>query len=118
MGLLPPLNLLHLQLELARMGNHTTKLWEERYREWLERMGGVYGEMHAMFLHHWLKFVGIGRVDLGQRQADFDWVVHAILAVADGNGDSGINTGLVLRSPALMLAIFLRLEAAPSTLLR
>jgi hypothetical protein len=98
------------------MGKYTTKLWEERYREWLERMGGVYGETHAMFLHRWVRFGGIGRVDLGQaHQADFDRVIHAILAVADGNGDSGINTGLVLRSLALMFAIFLRLEEAPSS---
>jgi hypothetical protein len=115
-GLLPPLNLLHLQLELARMGKYTTKSCEERYRKWLERMGGVYGETHAMFLRRWVRFGGIGRVDLGRAcQADFDRVIHAILAVADGNEDSGINTGLVLWLPALMLAIFLRLEEAPST---
>lgn len=45
------------------MGKYTTKLWEERYLEWLERMGRVYGEMHAMFLRRWLNFVGVGRVD-------------------------------------------------------
>lgn len=119
MGLLPPLNLLHLQLELARMGKYTTKSWEERYREWLERMGGVYGETHAMFLRRWVRFGGIRRVDLSRaRQADFDRVIHAILAVADGNEDSGINTSLVLWSLALMLAISLRLEEAPSTVSR
>jgi hypothetical protein len=97
------------------MGKYAAKSWEERYREWLERMGGVYGETHAMFLRRWVRFGGIGRVDLGRaRQADFDRVIHAIFGVADG----GINTGLVLRSLAMMLAIFLRLEAAPSTVSR
>jgi hypothetical protein len=82
---------LQLELELARMGKYTTKSWEERYREWLERMGGVYGETHAMFLRRWVRFGGIGRVDLSQAcQADFDRVIRAILAVADGNEDSGM----------------------------
>lgn len=63
-----------------------------------------------MFLHHWLKFGCIRRVDLGRRQADFDCVVCAIVH----KKGSSVNTGLVLWSPALMFAIFIRLEA-PST---
>ena len=97
------------------MGKYTKMSLEDRYLEWLDRMGGSY-QRHKNFVRCWVRFGGIERVDLGRGfQADFDWVIRAILAVADRNGDSGINTGLVLQWPALIFAIFFRLKEAPST---
>jgi hypothetical protein len=58
-------------------------------------------------VHMFYKISGIRRVDLGRRQADFDCVVCAIVH----KKGSSVNTGLVLWSPALMFAIFIRLKA-------